>query len=531
MTLSEQQKKTRGAIPPCLVFIWILTTALIIYSCDGTSGIFQVVLADPIPEAISCGIIRNGSPSLHSSTSTILKSRTRASGYDEWNTIENNVDLVKRHGENHNHLPESASQSLCLRSLTARSQIFLKTLYWNDSCDETYVYLDKSRDTDERFIDFCWETVRESQPKSTRRSLPSPSKPEYDRVVAAGASLSSTILTDEREKLKNAKQSLQNVAQKVDLLFATRMVRNNEISLPLFIAEYYREEKGMPELLTLEEDATNASDKPSDPRLPTCKSPTVSQLRSTIDKSSYASHWVDLTGKWRPAQTISRQDLEDYNLFLTACCSDQISYWTRKLLTSSTIVSRQEFVVKQLDRGRIVEFVDIHPLSSNAWNRTIVTSRITGNRNRIRLGTNSPVVSREGNKKLDGFQPYKNRSNDPQGSKIVIEAYWQKNGTVHTSLIRKDCDHGDEDEHCVTSNGWLETKRYLISGKSGQDNFEMNQDERKAEMMVETIYHSTSFPTEANSSSNERRVDFDADGQDEATTTRMLWKWEQVIEP
>jgi hypothetical protein len=287
-------------------------------------------------------------------------------------------------------------------------------------------------------------------------------------------------------------------------------VQNNEILLPQTLADIFSREKVMPHPNTPEEDMTNLPGNRSDAILSSSTASTMSHLEQIMARSSRADTRVDLTGRWRPSKTLSAQDLTDYDEFLKACCSDKLSYWTRQLLTSSSIVSRQECVVKQLEEGRILEFVDIHPMSSNVWNRTIMT------------GEKDDVS-------IDSHQSYVNRLKDFQGNPVLIEAYWQGNGTVHTSLLRKDVESNDVD--FSADPGWLETSRYLYSGEN--DVSEAHDDSARV-MVVETTYHSNWFPQETEAlvkalSKSKDGSEADKDGNGQAT--RMVWKWEEVIEP
>jgi len=295
----------------------------------------------------------------------------------------------------------------------------------------------------------------------------------------------------------------------VDLLFATLKVQNNEISLPQSIAELLRDEKARPGSNSPGEDVMRLHDQVFSPT-----ASMKSRIPASIDLPSRAAAGVDLTGRWRPSKTISNQDLVDYNEFLKACCSDQLSYWTRQLLSSYSVVSRQEFVVKQFDEGNSLEFVDIHPLSSNVWNRTIITN---GSPSNNRLGTNSSSNATNCDSKFDGSRAYVNELKGPQGEPVLVEAYWEENGTVHTSLLRKVLDDDREDDS--ENQGWLQTRRYLFPGTN---DFETQQGEEDQKvMLVETTYYSTSYTAETD-------CWFNSHQRKDESSTKMVWRWEQM---
>ena len=69
--------------------------------------------------------------------------------------------------------------------------------------------------------------------------------------------------------------------------------------------------------------------------------------------------------------------------------------------------------------------------------------------------------------------------------------------------------------------GWLQTRRYLLPL---ENNFETKQHEEDKEvMMVETTYHSTSYPTDIDTC-------FEAEQDEDKSSTKMVWRWEQVDE-
>jgi len=538
MAVPTQRFKMRSVVLSCLLSILLLSTTLNSHRDIGCGGI-PVVFANPaVTTTIARGIILSGNRSINTSITTYHASGTISSDNGDGKGRTTSCRFVNDGGDCSHASHTSSSLSLCLQPLTARSRFYLRILYRRRNWEEDNEYDDDEKDFNYRYINFCWESIRDTEKKMTLQSslkcgtIHSSSKPENDTTVAIVASVPSTIRLKRKNRNKNDKVRLQSLALKIDLLSATMKAQNNEILLPRSIADFFRQEKAATSANITREDVTSLPGTRSDPFLFSSTSPTLPQLQPIIEISSHADPQVDLTGRWRPATSISRQDLMDYDKFLIACCSDQISYWTRKLLTSSSIVSRQEFVVKQLDEERIVEFTDIHPLSSKVWNRNIVTSRNPWNSSGSRLGKNSPAMAREDDVRLDSYRSYVNQLKDPQGDPVLIEAYWQENGTVHTSLLRKVVNDNDGDGSATR--GWLQTRRYLFSGKNYLETHKEDLEEKKRVMVVETTYYSTLFPTETEStfeapSQSQNNIGIDDHGED--IVTRMVWKWEHVNKP
>lgn len=298
---------------------------------------------------------------------------------------------------------------------------------------------------------------------------------------------------------------LRLLSRRLDLLRAAERVRNNEIPLPQTIAGLFQPQaqpRRHIRIVAFRFDGA-VPDSPVPPPPPP---------RTADSRSPRAGPGVDLTGRWRPARTISSSDLVDYEAFLEACCSDAISYWTRRLLASSSVVSRQELLAEQSDGGRFLELVDVHPLSSGGWNRTFVAGE----------GSADTV-----------YRPRWNRLEDPQGNPILVQAYWQSNGTVHTTTSRPiDGGGGDTDGRKGSADdpGWVHTHMYLW--ENGSENESENEDERRV-MVVETTFHSTPFPS---APEVDRITRFERDGGtsggslSEGTATRMAWRWEEVGE-
>ena len=441
---------SRSAFLSCVFSIALLSPALKVPRSPSTCGILPVAFAEAATRSIVArGTIRDQNRNGYDNISTCPLSRTKATAWEEM--FSDDI------GEDHHKAScESSSPSLCLRPLTARSGVYLKTIFRHQNRGEANESIDPMRIVEQDSFDVCWQSVRD------------------DSNIHLKSKIVSSRTTEKRTSL----------ALKVDLLFATSKIQNKEIPLPQSISELLRDEKG-----TLAIDLRDEG-----------RSPSPSYLPTSIELSSRTAARVDLSGRWRPSKDISNQDLRDYDKFLTACCSDQISYWTRQLLSSYSIVSRQEFVVNQIDGGRRLEFVDIHPLAPSVWNRTIVTSDRPEH-------SNASMIEKRIVNRLKGLQ----------GDPVLVEAYWEEDGKVHTSLLRKVVDDQDEME-TANNQGWLQTRRYLSPGPDSLET-QSNKDEDKPIMVVETTYHSTLYPTEE-----------EGKWGDDALSTKMVWRWEQVDE-
>ncbi len=460
MKFSTSCLASRSAFLSCLFSVALISPALNVPSSTSTCDGFPVAFAEAAARSIVArGAIRDQNRNDHNDRITCNLSGTKATAWEEMfsDTTTQSLDVI---GEEHNKSSyKSSSPSLCLRPSTVKSRVYLKTLFGHHYREDATESVDSVRNLKKDSFAICWQSVRDE------------SKTHFESKVASSRTL----------------KKLESLALKVDLLFATSKVQNNQIPLPRSISKLLRDEEGIL--------AINLSDEGL--------SPTPSHLPASIELPSRAAARVDLSGRWRPAQDISTQDLRDYGEFLTACCSDQISYWTRQLLSSYSVVSRQEFVVNQLDGGRRLEFVDVHPLSSVVWNRTIVTSERP--ENSLFLGNNTKTIGTS----------YVNRLKGPQGDQVLVQAYWEEDGTVHTSLLRRVVDEQGEKEN-AENQGWLQTKRYLFPGPDSLETQQQNKDEDKRVMVVETTYHSTLNPTE------------EAEWADDGSSTTMVWRWEQV---
>jgi len=249
-------------------------------------------------------------------------------------------------------------------------------------------------------------------------------------------------------------------------------------------------------------------------------------------------------------------DAVAYDAFLVACCSEEVSYWTRRLLVSSPIVSRQELVVEQSGRGRFLRLVDVHPLVTEAWNRTVATTADS---------------NFESDAESNGT--YTNELIDPKGDPILVDAFWQAGGNVHTAITRKgelalelELDRNRNRNRIksqaspLETGGWIHVHSYLEEEeedgtREGVSASSLGPDAPSRVLIVETTYHSTAFPandeeelalltrwedtrfarnsdSDSDETSDETSDDLFGTSRDrDRTVTKMVWRWEQVPEP
>ena len=442
---------------------------------------------------------------------------------------------------------------LCLHSLNPRSHLYLKTLLRSRKRSNsnhtvpsiiTRTY-DDDDDDDELFDDYkkelnyCWTW----EPKTTI-SPHDPQVQKQKRYRRRKRQRQALIKLSSSSTITDVINNSSNSSNKIKLFLTSANFRNNDdIALPPLIAELVQQ-RTKSTTKQSDDDDDDDDDDNDESTTHSGLSPTVSSSSSSSSQSSsiddqrsfqIGNPLINLTGRWRPATTtITTSDLNEYDSFLKACCSDTITYWIRQLLTSSSIVSRQELAVKQLDGGLVMEFVDVHPLSSKIWNRTVMTSsRISSEISSRSSGTINAtgltVANQDDNNKLENtnnYRPYVNRLKDPYGDPILVEAYWQNNGTVHTTLSRKfiasnsDKDNGNSNSDENNPIKWIEMNRYLLLEEEGEHHHHDNNLEEEREknrvLVCETIFYSMSSPPPIGVSNTTGAM------------AKMTWRWEEV---
>ena len=426
---------------------------------------------------------------------------------------------------------------LCLHSLNPRSHLYLKTLLRSRKRSNsnhtvpsiiTRTYDDELFDDCKKELNYCWTW----EPKTTI-SPHDPQVQKQKRYRRRKRQRQALIKLSSSSTITDVINNSSNSSNKIKLFLTSANFRNNDdIALPPLIAELVQQRT---KSTTKQSDDDDDDDDDNDESTThSGLSPTVSSSSSSSSQSSsiddqrsfqIGNPLINLTGRWRPATTtITTSDLIDYDSFLKACCSDTITYWIRQLLTSSSIVSRQELAVKQLDGGLVMEFVDVHPLSSKIWNRTIMTSsRISSEISSRSSGTINATGLTEN---TNNYRPYVNRLKDPYGDPILVEAYWQNNGTVHTTLSRKsiasnsDKDNGDSNSDENNPIEWIEMNRYLLLEEEGEHHHHDNNLEEEREknrvLVCETIFYSMSSPPPIGVSNTTGAM------------AKMTWRWEEV---
>ena len=123
--------------------------------------------------------------------------------------------------------------------------------------------------------------------------------------------------------------------------------------------------------------------------------------------------------------------------------------------------------------------------------RTRRSDRKNREKNNAIVDSATTVTGRDA--ELDSYQPHTNRLKDPQDNPILVEAFWQKYGTVHSMISQKiadgdvndetDDDDDDGTNKATTMMGWLHTNMYLLNEDNQSDaNWEDPKD--KTRVMV-----------------------------------------------
>lgn len=153
-----------------------------------------------------------------------------------------------------------------------------------------------------------------------------------------------------------------------------------------------------------------------------------------------AAPHVDLSGTWKPIITPAFR--QEYDRYLKNCGE---GIWFRKTLLAAIGFGGTREEYKQLDQGRSLIITGITPVTQ--WKRTLVASGTTKS------------SSHEGNEnKDDDYQPVYTSFCDPDGDMVQVEAWWEDQGTVHTSILRNKP---------RVLGGMFESKRYLDPNSNG----------------------------------------------------------------
>lgn len=332
-------------------------------------------------------------------------------------------------------LPDVADAAwLCLRSLDSRGQFYIETLHRYRSewvrptilANEPHGYKND---------DWCWHPTRINKNNSNNSSTV---------VVDSGdtpAHESSSVAAREPPVLRKIRRTSPKshqqesvvlpIARRIDL-FLEEIRNHHVIPLPKSIAELV--------------ETTPA---------------------------------IDLTGRWKPSSAV---DLDSYEAVLEAL---EVSYWKRRLLSSWSVVSRQELVVEQTHAA--LRWIESHPFG--VWNATVVATP-----------TNTAPLRYQ-------------RVEGPGGEALLVGAYWQQRGTVHTTVSRRY----DDDN---SNSGWMHFHRYLDNNN--------NEPSSRRILVVETTHHSMAVPPETELQKWTRFAS--RNHAKSVTTTTMIWKWEQVLD-
>jgi len=181
-------------------------------------------------------------------------------------------------------------------------------------------------------------------------------------------------------------------------------------------------------------------------------------------RSAWAANHVDLSGLWKPI--ITNQFLQEYDEFLKNCSQP---YMVRQIVKQGLHYHIEHIV--QSEHGRMLHITGTNPLGH--WHRTLIAS-------------DDYVVTNNGNEgktkmKRTYFPPMNVTLVDPDGDTVHIEAWWDEDGTKHTSWLRgKPRLHG----------GVMETIRYVVHDSNN------NNDHRKDDILIcESIFHPNPSPS------------------------------------
>jgi hypothetical protein len=164
------------------------------------------------------------------------------------------------------------------------------------------------------------------------------------------------------------------------------------------------------------------------------KEPMHPPKSSSIEGLPSGSRWAtahpgtDLSGTWKPI--ITPEFLKEYDEYLANCGT---SFFFRQLCLKFCSTTRETII--QRDNGRILELDGKSP--AGGWKRSLVSSGASAS---------SPQ-----------YQVAYTEFLDPDKDKVQVEAWWEKEGTVHHSILRNKPTVGG---------GEFDTLRYLSTDAS-----------------------------------------------------------------
>ena len=138
-----------------------------------------------------------------------------------------------------------------------------------------------------------------------------------------------------------------------------------------------------------------------------------------INRQTKAADNVNLSGTWRPIVSSTFKD--EYDEYLKNCSE---SYMFRKVVVNG--IKLQKEIIRQINDGADLEIIATNPVGN--WNRTLYASPASN-------PINTTIV-------------------DPDGDSTLVEAWWEKGGTKHKSLLQGKP---------RVKGGVFETVRYLES--------------------------------------------------------------------
>eukprot|EP00977_Amphora_coffeiformis_P016879 scaffold5357_cov208-Amphora_coffeaeformis.AAC.12 len=156
------------------------------------------------------------------------------------------------------------------------------------------------------------------------------------------------------------------------------------------------------------------------------------------------THAVDLSGTWKPIWTPEFK--RAYDRYLQNCGE---GLWYRKALLAAMSGLGSYEVYQQTANNTQLSITSVSPVKS--WQRVLGTSPHPPNE---KQENEDEKYNKNNNDGENTYDPIISSFRDPDGDMVHVEAWWEKGGTVHASILRGKP---------LVQGGTFETKRYLES--------------------------------------------------------------------
>lgn len=181
---------------------------------------------------------------------------------------------------------------LCLRSLDSRGQFYIETLHRYRS-DRERPILPAEESHGYKNVDWCWHPIRINNSSNTVAMDPGDTPAHESSSMTLAKPHVSWTIRRMPPKSHHQESVVLPIARRIDLFL-----------------EEIRNHRAIP-------------------------------LPGSISKLLKTTPAIDLTGRWKPSSSV---DLDSYEAVLEAL---EVSYWKRRMLSSWSVVSRQELIVEQ----------------------------------------------------------------------------------------------------------------------------------------------------------------------------------------